>query len=382
MASASEQFGTTWPAKPHTLAKHAVLRGYLNAWFPILSTGYKHKNCEILYIDGFAGPGAYTGGEDGSPVIALKTALDHQHSFPKPVHFLFIEKEYDRIEHLKQLLEQIKKSGRSRNIGPIEVKRGECEVEINALLNDIERKGRSFGPALAFLDQFGFSGVPMTLVKRILSHDHCETFIYLDYEGINRFAPDATKTPGIDRAFGSSDWKACLGKEAELRKFYLKSLKTLGGAGYAYAFLMFDKNRTPLNWLVFCTGHWYGLQMMKKAMWAVDKTGNFRFSDKDDPSQLSLPVLDETYNDQWLVSNLYKKFETQTLAVAQLRDYVLCETPCYLFNEAFRILETERKAMKAINPPAGRKRGSFAEYEDLQFKFRKYEPEQVQEDLF
>jgi len=28
----------------------------------------------IVYVDGFSGPGEYTGGEPGSPIIALETA--------------------------------------------------------------------------------------------------------------------------------------------------------------------------------------------------------------------------------------------------------------------------------------------------------------------
>ena len=29
----------TWPAKEHTLAKHKILRAYLEAWIPIMSKG-------------------------------------------------------------------------------------------------------------------------------------------------------------------------------------------------------------------------------------------------------------------------------------------------------------------------------------------------------
>jgi hypothetical protein len=36
-------------------------------------------NGRILFVDGFAGPGRYLDGEDGSPLIALKTLLDHPH---------------------------------------------------------------------------------------------------------------------------------------------------------------------------------------------------------------------------------------------------------------------------------------------------------------
>jgi hypothetical protein len=33
---------------------------------------------ELLYVDGFAGPGVYEGGEMGSPIIALRAALLHR----------------------------------------------------------------------------------------------------------------------------------------------------------------------------------------------------------------------------------------------------------------------------------------------------------------
>ncbi len=64
---------TIWAIEPHTQAKHAILKRYLQAWMPILSLA---RFPEVLYIDGFAGPGTYTGGEEGSPVIALRAAVE------------------------------------------------------------------------------------------------------------------------------------------------------------------------------------------------------------------------------------------------------------------------------------------------------------------
>ena len=62
-----------WKAEPHTLAKHAVLRNYLEAWFPILG----RWNGRVIYYDGFAGPGRYEGGEQGSPIVAIEVAMGH-----------------------------------------------------------------------------------------------------------------------------------------------------------------------------------------------------------------------------------------------------------------------------------------------------------------
>ena len=57
---------TLWPIEPHTRGKHMLLREYLNAWLPIMMG----SNDRVLFIDAFAGPGEYEGGEDGSPVDA------------------------------------------------------------------------------------------------------------------------------------------------------------------------------------------------------------------------------------------------------------------------------------------------------------------------
>ena len=63
---------TIWQLEHHTRAKHEILKRYLQAWMVILSQG---KFSEILYIDGFAGPGEYDRGEVGSPIIAGAVAI-------------------------------------------------------------------------------------------------------------------------------------------------------------------------------------------------------------------------------------------------------------------------------------------------------------------
>src|SRR5687768_1930123 len=63
-----------WDLDPHTIAKHRILRRYVDAWLPIMAS-YPRR---LVLIDGFAGPGRYRGGEDGSPVILLKAYLEHQ----------------------------------------------------------------------------------------------------------------------------------------------------------------------------------------------------------------------------------------------------------------------------------------------------------------
>lgn len=81
---------------PHTHAKHEILKKYLGAWFPILST----QSRRILYLNGFAGPGKYNDGSHGSQIIALNVAKEHKLTLASEIIFYFIEKDKKRCRYL------------------------------------------------------------------------------------------------------------------------------------------------------------------------------------------------------------------------------------------------------------------------------------------
>lgn len=65
--------GVLWDRDPHTAATHQLLKGYLEAWFPILASS--HPKGGVTFADAFAGPGEYLGGAIGSPIIAIHAAV-------------------------------------------------------------------------------------------------------------------------------------------------------------------------------------------------------------------------------------------------------------------------------------------------------------------
>ena len=95
---------TLWRRGDHTEGKHLVLRHYFEAWFPILRMG--RRNQRILFIDGFAGPGEYQGGEEGSPLVAMRVLSQHssRSRIRAGVVFVFIEKDPTRAQHLEGLV--------------------------------------------------------------------------------------------------------------------------------------------------------------------------------------------------------------------------------------------------------------------------------------
>src|SRR6266704_3546265 len=155
------QRDTIWPIEPHTAVKHQILRKYLDAWLPILGT----YNKRIVYVDGFSGPGEYTGGEPGSPIIALEAARTHRAELAGELLFLFVEERQDRIDNLNREISSIQLPAHFK----VDVECGTFAENLTAKLNKLDADGHQIAPTFALIDPFGFSGIPYNLISRLLS---------------------------------------------------------------------------------------------------------------------------------------------------------------------------------------------------------------------
>ena len=157
---------TIWSIEPHTKAKHQILEEYLKAWFPIIGRWAGR----IVYLDGFAGPGKYKDGEDGSPVIAIKTAIEHTMiKDTTNITFGFIENDKKRSEVLKQTLQE-KFDPVPQNI-TYQVIDSNFEKSVREMLDRLEEKDQKLAPTFAFIDPFGYSDFSMNLIRRLLGYD-------------------------------------------------------------------------------------------------------------------------------------------------------------------------------------------------------------------
>jgi three-Cys-motif partner protein len=159
---------TVWNAPPHTIAKIEMLRAYLVAWFQIL--GRSRRGQELLYVDGFAGPGEYSNYSVGSPVAALsaaKEALDVTGSdwIAGKIHCAFIEADKARYDHLQQKIESFETGRRIETHGYCE----EFTHGLRRLVNDVPRPFTAQHPLFVFIDPFGATGVPLGTVKQLLA---------------------------------------------------------------------------------------------------------------------------------------------------------------------------------------------------------------------
>lgn len=314
--------GTQWPLDPHTEAKHAILRRYLAAWFPILG---KHHD-RVVYFDGFAGPGRYSQGEDGSPVIALKVARDHSHPTWKEIIFIFVEEDADRATWLQE------KEIPSLNLPDsfrTHVLCGEFAPILASILDEQDARGYQLAPTFALIDPFGVTGLPYSLVDRLLARRRCEALITFMTSTVLRFV---TELPThVNELIGQPEASSLLAASADrvttARLLYQQSLRRR--ARYVRFFEMRNTKNRPIYDLFFASNHPLGHERMKGAMWSVDAFGAFSFSDATDPGQSTL-FTPEPGED--LATVLGMHFAGQTVDSAEVFAYV--EQTAYLEKHA------------------------------------------------
>jgi three-Cys-motif partner protein len=352
----AKQLPVVWAIEPHTEAKHRILRRYLQAWIPILSA--RHKR--LVYIDGFAGPGEYKSGESGSPILALSTAAAFAQRRPLNMTFLFVEENAKRAANLESAVARMAPPATFQ----VEVRRGQCDVEINALLDQLRSDGESLAPTFTLLDPFGWVGTPMSLVKRLMANDRCEVLITFMLEEMNRFLAHEDQPGNFDALFGTADWRLApaVGDPQRigfLRTLYQHQLQSDAAIRYVRWFEMRNQRGAIDYFLFFGTNNQQGLRKMKEAMWSVDAIGGCRFSDATNPDQLTLLVgldIDD------ISRRLHAKFRGQTVMVEDIENFVIEDTPyCEShYKRALKAMEqVAPRALQVVDAKPGRRTGQF-----------------------
>jgi len=306
---------TTWYATPHTLAKIRIVEEYLKAWFPILSS--RHRR--VIYVDGFCGPGVYKGGEKGSPIAAVETALNHTANLsPTEIVFVFVDKDKRRIDHLKGCLGEysIPPNLKCHCIA------SDFEAFIEGILDDLEHQGTSIAPTFMFLDPFGVSQTPFRIIRRFMRHPRCEILVNFMYRAVGRFSGNLHAQ--LDDLYGTDRWRECLSETTARERFLLSTyedqIRTV--ARYVWSFRMVDSLNTTTYYLVFGTKHIRGLERMKEAMWKISPTRNYQFSDRQ-AGQISLFGSSDPTP---LRRILMDKFRGRSVSIDDIEEFVLVNT--------------------------------------------------------
>ncbi len=352
---------TTWPLDPHTKGKHMVLKHYMGALLPILTSW----NGRVLFIDAFAGPGEYSNGEPGSPVIALQALIDHRDRdrIRSEVNYFFIEKDEARSKHLEEALGELQPS-----LPPncnYEVINSTFDETLSGVLDNIDQQNARLAPAFVMIDPFGVSETPMSTIGRILKNPQSEVYISFMYRDINRFREHPNFERHLDELFGCSRWRQGIdlaeGKERKdfFYSLYKDQLKA-NGAKYVVHFELYEAQQLVYA-IFFGTQQLKGCDKMKQAIWKVAPFGDFRFRG----SQLSQFVLGEGLVDLSLLEKaLQEQFRSRGWQkIEDVEDFVKSDATGFHSGHLKRktLTPMEKNGKIEVERPPGRSKAYFSD---------------------
>jgi hypothetical protein len=195
----------------------------------------------------------------------------------------------------------------------------------------------------AFVDPFGFSGVPMSLLQRIMARERSEVFLTFMARDINRFIDDSPKQSSIVEFFGTPDVLKIDRSDSRIEQLlaiYQDQWRQRTESLFIGTFRMTNRNDSIIYYLIFLTKHVAGFRAMKRAMWYEDKGGDFKFSDGTNPMQGTLLTLN---HEGQLLKQLQERFAGQRVTVEAVRRFV-DESTIYLdshMRQSLKLGETQ-----------------------------------------
>ncbi len=261
---------------------------------------------------------------------------------------VFIERDPVNFANLKEVVER-----EEHNYPYVEVLPPINDEFATVVSDIIEKVGARLAPSFFFIDPFGFTGVPFSLVKDILSIPRAEVFFTFMYRDINRFKNSPNCEALFDELFGTGEWR---GKQQhELRDLYIRQLREEAGACFTWDFRMCqDEKVQTLYYLIHATNHFKGLKYMKEVMCRQGPEGLFAFLGPDEFVRRHQMKLFS--NDIPSLRNFFlTRFAGQTVKYEQIQEVTYLETPLIdkHSNEAIKQLETEGRVTLNGKGPRG-----------------------------
>lgn len=301
--------------------KHKIIREYLNGWFPKLGNWAGR----IVYLDTHAGRGKYKTGDEGSPVVALKTFLEHKarDTILQKCQLVlyFLESDPSEAKLLQEALDPYEKCHPKIALHVLNV---DAFDQLTALADELERSGRNMAPFFMFVDPYGFR-LPYTLLKRFKSHPRSELLINVMWRELDMAIRNTLFEKTLDEMMGSHEWVLIrkITEEDNRAEEMVQFLRKQLGSQWATYIRMSDSNRIRY-FLLHLTDHDEGRDLMKLVFWKCSPDSGFSVSKSDNPKQqfLIMPEPDLRPLELWLKDLLSKNSYTWIQLTDKLRDEV------------------------------------------------------------
>ena len=279
---------------PHSSAKHRVYEEYLAHYIQVLNTNPRIPEFDLTIVDGFAGGGEYLDINknlyEGSPTRLIKAAqvgeaavnIIRQNNrinkqFSLNAEFYFIEKLKSNFKYLELYL---KNCGYADYINKsIYLYQTEFVNILPILINTIKTKKRA-QRCLFFLDQYGYSDVPFSDIRKIFSKlPNAEVLLtfatdhLIDFMSKDRKYLKLLEKVGLNQILDIEhflDVKEDTERWRKLVQYELHgSLLKLSGAKHYTPFFIVSTESNRSFWLVHLSNHPRARDVMTELHWQL-----------------------------------------------------------------------------------------------------------------
>ncbi len=291
--------------------KHALVKRYLDGWFAKL--GFWAGR--VVYCDTHAGRGRHAGGELGSPLVALRSLLNHSHrdQLLARCEFVFVFMEWDE-KNVALLRKELDALGALPANVRVDIDRTDSFEALQGLADGFRTSGQQLAPALFFIDPYGFK-VPGQLMRDLMSFLRVELFVNVIWRELDMAARRELKqaeptgmSAALDSIFAGLDWRSAFTHEDhEVRAARCAGLfRELTHAKWATYMRMGGQTGALRYLLLHLTQHDAGRDLMKYCMWQESPEGWFYAGQLDNPKQQVLISRDPDLRPvrEWLIEQL------------------------------------------------------------------------------
>ncbi|WP_022663841.1 three-Cys-motif partner protein TcmP [Desulfospira joergensenii] len=271
----------------HSIKKHNVLREYLKQYILVVGANPRSEKMKITFIDGFSGGGIYQKPDGnvchGSPLIFLEASreaeaelnISKHKGFKLDAHFIFLDKQAQCINFLKNLLE--KKGYHNQFNRSIYFYNGVFELHINNIIKHIKKRKGTANRCIFFLDQYGYSDVPLSSIQKIfLTFNKAEVILtfYVDYlidylsntPQCHQVLKKAGLTFDLDQL---DDIKKQKKWKSVIQKHLYQNIISKSGARYLTNFFIKSNDSHKSYWLIHLSMHPTARNEMQKLHWKL-----------------------------------------------------------------------------------------------------------------
>lgn len=338
--------------------KAHIVSSYFSAWSRVI----QKWNTPMAYIDLFCGPGKYENDKPSAPLLIVQNTLSNPALLHK-MSFVFNDKDSNNTAMLQQSISQLDENAKLK--GRLQFYNETVEQDFYSRLNIPANM-----PVLSFVDPFGYKGLTMNLINRLINNSGSDCIFFFNYNRINMALSSNTKfDEHLKSLFGdnrTAELKKQLAHQPPERRepIVLNALIDAlreNKSNYVLPFKFYSTEmlRTS-HFIIFVTKHPLACKIMKQIMYsnsAKDSDGVATFSFEDSRNFGAgfeqLTIFDRPI--QSLRDDILRKYTGRTVSVGSICNDVDCDFSSHFVSKNVKDVLKELELEGKISVTTGRK---------------------------